>query len=289
MDEAEQVPQAPRWLGETRPGATLLLVAEQGLGDTIQFVRYAPLVKARSGARIVLHCVADLHELLANAAGIDRLTSGPTADQKCDYYAPLLGLPNIFGTTLDSVPASVPYLSASPQRVAEWKARFDAAFPDRFKVGIAWQGNPAYPSDAGRSIPLSHFASLAACPGVQLVSLQKDFGREQLARLGGRSGIVDLGATLDQQCGAFIDTSAAMANLDLVITSDTAIAHLAGALGKPVWVALTLVPDWRWMLARAGSPWYPTMRLFRQSARGNWKEVFERIGRELTALSGQKL
>lgn len=289
MDEAEQVPQAPRWLGEARPGATLLLVAEQGLGDTIQFVRYAPLVKTRSGARIVLHCVAELHELLANAAGIDALTSGPTVDQKCDYYAPLLGLPNIFGTMLNNVPASVPYLSPAPQPLAEWKSRFEASFPNRFKVGIAWQGNPAYPSDASRSIPLSYFVPLAACPGVQLISLQKDFGREQLARLGGQTGIVDLGATLDQRCGAFIDTSAAIANLDLVITSDTAIAHLAGALGKPVWVALALVPDWRWMLARADSPWYPTMRLFRQSARGDWNEVFERIAGELTALSARKL
>lgn len=287
MAEAEQVPQAVRWRGEAMPGVTLLLVAEQGFGDAIQFVRYAPLVKARSGARVVLHCAAALHELLASAAGIDGFTSGPTADQKCDCYAPLFSLPTVFETTLNSVPANVPYLASSPQRAAEWKARLADSFPGRFKVGIAWQGNPVYTSDASRSIPLDYFIPLAACPGVQLISLQKDFGREQLTRHGRHLGIVDLGATLDQQGGAFVDTAAVIANLDLVITSDTAIAHLAGALGKPVWVALAHVPDWRWLLARADSPWYPTMRLFRQSRPGDWKGVFERFGQELAACSAR--
>jgi hypothetical protein len=148
-------------------------------------------------------------------------------------------------------------------------------------VGINWQGNPEFAVDALRSIPLRHFAPLAACPNVKLYSLQKNFGREQLAALAGQMQIVDLGATLDEGTGAFVDTAAVMMNLDLVITSDTAMAHLAGALGVPVWVALQLRPNWRFLLDRDDSPWYPSMRLFRQRNFGDWADVFERIAAEL--------
>lgn len=329
LPDALRLPEAPRWTGDALPGGTVLLLAEKGFGDVIQFVRYARLVKERSGARVVLHCNESLHALLSTVPGIDSLSSGPAVEQKCDYYAPLLSLPSVFGTTVETIPAEVPYLFADPDLVDRWRRTFEAGgwrpeaagqtnvVPDAaetvkpkaadrggvphsssslqpaasglFRVGIAWQGNPAYQSDARRSIPLTYFAALSRCPRVQLISLQKGFGREQLAEPGGDAKelreIIDLGAQLDQQGDAFVDTAAVIANLDLIITSDTAIAHLAGALGAQVWVALAYVPDWRWMLWGDRSPWYPTMRLFRQSEYGNWSEVFDRIALELSQLS----
>jgi hypothetical protein len=155
------------------------------------------------------------------------------------------------------------------------------------KVGIAWQGNPGYAADSQRSMPLEHFVPLSNCPGVRLYSLQKYHGCDQLALLAERLPIVDLGPSLDLDA-AFVDTAAVMVTLDLVITSDSAMAHLAGALGVKVWVALPYVPDWRWLLDLDDSPWYPTMRLFRQSQPGDWPGVFERIAHELNKLSAQQ-
>jgi hypothetical protein len=186
---------------------------------------------------------------------------------------------------VETIPAAVHYVFAQPQRVADWQIKL-AHYP-RFKVGVAWQGNPDFVGDYYRSIPLAAFAPLAACPNVKLFRLQKGPGREQLAALAGRFEIVDLGSSLDEEGGAFVDTAAVMMNLDLVITSDTAVAHLAGALGVRVWVALQRTPNWRWLLDRSDSPWYPTMRLFRQSQLGNWTDVFEQIAIELGRISGQ--
>jgi ADP-heptose:LPS heptosyltransferase len=189
-----------------------------------------------------------------------------------------LSLPGILGTTLASVPAEVPYLLADPQRIDHWRGVL--AGWAGFKIGIAWQGSRLYRRDAQRSIPLECFAPVAEMPGVQLISLQKGDGTEQIASLAGQMAIVELGPQLDE-AGAFVDTAAVMKNLDLVITSDTAIAHLAGGLGVPVWVALPWLPDWRWLLEREDSPWYPTMRLFRQPALDDWPAVIGRVAGQL--------
>lgn len=275
----------PQWTGQRLDGGTILLIMEQGLGDTIQFVRYAPLVKQRSAARVMLLCSRSWHALLRTAPQIDHLVAPEDNQRPFDCYVPLLSLPMILGTTVESIPRPVPYLAAEPERVEHWRQKF--ASVGEFKVGIAWQGSPGFTGDYYRSIPLEHFARLADCSGVRLFSLQKGFGSEQLQRLPAGAPIEDLGATLDEGTGAFVDTAAVMKNLDLVITSDTAVAHLAGALGVPVWVALQVRPNWRWFMGRDDSPWYPTMRLFRQSRLGDWTDVFTRIATELQMLSSR--
>lgn len=274
----------PRWQGQPLAGRTLLMWGEQGLGDVIQMVRYAPLVQERWGARVVVQCQPRLHPLLAAARGIEGLVAHDTRPEGCDFFAPMFSLPEICGTRVATIPAVVPYLFAEPARIARWR---DALAGPDFKVGIAWQGNPGVAGDHFRSVPLEHFARLADCPGVRLFSLQKGPGREQLPALGPAVPIVDLADSLDEDGGAFADTAAAMRNLDLVVTSDTAIAHLAGALGVRAWVALQIAPNWRWLLDRDDSPWYPTLRLFRQTRAGDWAAVFERIAVELRALSSR--
>ena len=274
----------PRWRGEPAAGRTILVWSEQGRGDILQMIRYAPLAKQRSGARLLVQCTPALHELLQTAAGIDRLVNVREAmAESFDYHVPLMSLPEVLGTTIDTIPANIPYLSAQPQRVAHWREQL--ASYEGFRVGICWQGSQAFVGDAYRSISLEHYAPLADCPGVRLFSLQKGFGYEQLAPLAERLRVVDLGASLDEGTGAFVDTAAAMKNLDLVITSDTAMAHLAGALGVPVWVALQLAPNWRWHTEGEDSPWYPTMRLFRQTRFHDWTDVFARLAAELAKLS----
>jgi tetratricopeptide (TPR) repeat protein len=265
----------PLWDGSPLGGRTILLWAEQGLGDTFQFIRYAPLVKERGG-QVVVECQPPLLRILARCPGIDRLVAqGSSAAGAMDVHAPLLSLPGILGTTSSTVPAMVPYIHADDRLIEHWRGEL-AQFPG-FKIGIGWQGSPGYRKDRERSIPLAKFAPLARLPGVQLFSLQKGPGREQLHSLTDRIPVIDLADRLDETAGPFMDSAAVLKNLDLLITSDTAIAHLAGALGVPVWVALPFMPDWRWLLQRGDCPWYPTARLFRQNERGNWPPVFERI------------
>lgn len=276
----------PRWEGQPLAGRTLLLWPEQGFGDVIQFVRYAALVKAL-GARVLLACPAALRALLATAPGIDRVVTDAADEEHVDYQIPLLSLPAVLGTSLETIPASVPYLFAEPERIAHWRGAFSEI--EGFTVGIAWQGRPQFTGDVYRSIPLACFEPPARVEGVRLVSLQKGPGHEQLAPLAERLRIVDLAESLDQGGDAFVDTAAAMMNLDLVVTSDTSIAHLAGALGVRVWVALGYAADWRWLIDRRDSPWYPTMRLFRQSRLGQWDDVFADMARELQLLSASEL
>ena len=268
----------PRWDGSPLQGRTILLYAEQGLGDTIHFIRYLALVK-KQGGTVILECQPQLVRLLAGAPGIDRLIPAGCPLPAFDVHAPLLSLPGIFHTALDTVPATVPYLNADADLVEYWRRELEPV--GRFKIGIAWQGQPTFRFDRQRSIPLTHFAPLAQVPGVQLIALQKGPGTDQLRALVGRFPVLDLSSRLDEANGAFMDTAAVMMNLDLVISSDTAVPHLAGALGVPVWLALALVPDWRWLLHRADSPWYPCMRLFRQKCFGQWEEVFNRMADEL--------
>ena len=186
-----------------------------------------------------------------------------------------MSLPRIFHTVLGNIPASVPYVYADQGLVEHWRQELGGLAG--FKIGIAWQGDPGHPMGRDRWIPLRFFEPLARCCGVRLLSLQKRFGLEQLHEVADRFAVVDLGSRLDEGPGAFLDTAAVMRNLDLVVTSDTAVAHLAGALGVRVWVAMPSVPDWRWLLDRSDCPWYPTMRLFRQDRRGDWQGVFQRI------------
>lgn len=268
----------PRWRGEPTSGKTILLYAEQGLGDTLQFIRYARFVK-RPGTTVLAEVQAPLARLLAKVEGIDRVIAMGQPLPPFDLHCPLMSLPGIFQTTVDSIPNKVPYLDPDPERVNFWRSQIES-FPE-FKIGICWQGNPKQHSDRLRSIPLIHFAPLTRLRGVQLFSLQKEPGAEQLREMANAMPIINLARRLDLSGGAFLDTAAVMSHLDLVITCDTAIAHLAGAIGVPVWVALCAAPDWRWLENRDDSPWYPTMRLFRQSKLGRWDDVFERMAEEI--------
>jgi tetratricopeptide (TPR) repeat protein len=269
----------PLWDGTPLGGRTILLHPEQGYGDTIQFLRYAPLVKARGG-RVLLECHPALAPLLSSCPGLDGTVpeGGPLPD--FDVQAPLMSLPALLGTTLATVPAEVPYLSPPAPLAERWRERLGAV--KAFRVGVAWQGNRHHPWDRRRSFALAQLRPLARVEGVRLVSLQKGPGAAQLS--GCDFPVMDLAAELDEQSGAFLDTAAVMKSLDLVVTADTAVGHLAGALAVPVWVALARVADWRWLLDRQDSPWYPTMRLFRQQETGDWGAVFWRMAAELGRL-----
>jgi tetratricopeptide (TPR) repeat protein len=265
----------PLWDGTAPEGRTLLLHMEQGLGDMIQFVRYARLLKDR-GAIVVAECPAFLAGLFATCPGVDRVVAEGTPLPDFDAHVPLLSLPHLLATTLETIPAAVPYLFPDAGLVEEWRGKL-AALPG-MKVGVCWQGNPHHQWDRWRSLPLRRLAPLARVPGVGLVSVQRGPGSEQAAALGGRFPLtVPEWATDD-----FMETAAVMANLDLVITVDTAVAHLAGALGRPVWVLVYATPDWRWLFGRDDSPWYPTMQLFRQRRLGRWAPVIRRLTRELS-------
>jgi hypothetical protein len=251
---------------------------EQGLGDMIQFIRYAPLVK---GGRVVVECPGTLVPLFSSCPGIDRLVAEGDALPEYDVHLPLLSLPHRLGTTLATVPADVPYLAAPAERIERWRAAVAAV--EGFKVGVVWQGNRLYQWDRHRSVPLAAFAPLARLPGVRLVSLQKGHGTEQLREAGRGFPVTELAGEMDEG-GVFLDTAAVMKHLDLVVAADTAVAHLAGALGVPVWLALSAISDWRWLTKREDSPWYPTMRLFRQTTLGEWGSVFGRMADEVRSL-----
>ncbi len=276
---------ATEWDGSPLEGRTILLHTEQGLGDAIQFIRFAASVRDRGG-RVLVECPKGLVPLLGSCPGIAGLVARGEEAPPFDVHAPLLGLPRLLGTTLANLPRAVPYLSADPAAVARWGE--ELALDRSWKVGIAWQGNPRFKADRHRSIPLARFAPLAAVPGVRLYGLQKGPGTEQIAPASATVPLVDLGARLDEAGATFADTSAVMRHLDLIVTSDTSIAHLAGALGVPVWVALGASADWRWLLGREDCPWYPTMRLFRQSRPGDWAEVLARIADEVRRMAPRR-
>jgi len=258
-------------------GVRLLVYEEQGLGDTLQFCRYLPLLAAQ-GATVTFKVTARLHHLLAHLPNAPRLVAEVPPEPEIDVETPLMSLPYRLGTTVGTIPAEVPYLSASLERMAYWRDRLPA---DGFKIGVCWQGS-IHRVDAGRSFPLTCFQPLTTLPGAQLISLHKGVGERQLANV--NFEVTTLGPDFDSGPNAFADTAAVMMHCDLIITSDTAIAHLAGALGRQTWVALKYVPDWRWMLERSDSPWYPTMTLYRQKARDDWNTVFEEIRADLKIL-----
>lgn len=257
----------PVWAGDDPAGRTILIHAEQGFGDTIQFARYVPLLAAR-GARVVLACDARLTELLSTVPGIGQTVPLGAPMPEYDAWIDQMSLPYAFGTGVDSIPLSGAYLVADPMRQATWWADL----PPGRKVGLAWAGNPRHTNDRRRSLPPDAVAALAATPGVTFINLQT----------GPRSteaGLMDQSSRLTN----FADTAALVANLDLVVTVDTAVAHVAGALGIPCWILLPHAPDWRWGRRRDDSPWYASVRLFRQPAPGAWNDVIADVAVALAA------
>ena len=273
----------PRWMGDVPlAGRTLFVYADQGLGDTLQFCRYIPVLEAMD-ARVVFEVQPVLKRLLRSLAMRGTLTGRGEPLPEFDLHVPLLSLPLALRTEIATIPGGVPYLRVDPAAGRSWGERL-AELPGR-KVGLNWQGNPEAEKLSAleaRSFPLATAAPLACVPGVSLVSLQKGAGAEQRARVDFAGAIAQL--TDPAYMGAdeiANETAALLMGLDLVITADTALAHLAGALGARVWVILQAVPDWRWLIERDDSPWYPTMKLFRQRTPGDWSEVFERVAAAL--------
>ena len=265
----------PEWDGSPLDGCTVLLHAEQGIGDLVQFVRFAPFVRARGAARVILACPPAAVDLLRGAPGVDEVIALGALLPRVDVHAYLMSLPYFFDTTLEAVPADVPYLSAAP-RSAGLRPRGDG-----LRVGLAWAGNPSHQRDRVRSMTLATLAPLLEVPGVSFHSLQRDAAAAELAQ-DADAPIVDLALDLP----ALTDMASAIAALDLVITVDTAVAHLAGALNVPVWLMLSHVPDWRWMLGRDDSPWYPSMRLVRQPRVGDWAAVVDALATALRKAAG---
>jgi tetratricopeptide (TPR) repeat protein len=272
----------PRWRGEPLPGARLVLLAEQGLGDTLQFCRFAPLIASR-GFEVTLLVRPGLAPLLSTLKDVTIASSvaAIARDPRPTHWLPLMSAPGLLGVTPASVPADVPYLTAEPQRTARWAAQVG----DGFTIGINWASGPSrewYLKK--RDIPLAAFAPLAGLPNVRLVSLQKGSAAAEIARVPFGAGIVTPDTDPDPERDLFGDTAALMSRLDLIVTCDTSVAHLAGALGRPAFTALPQVADWRWGANGETTPWYPPMRLFRQDLQGDWGGVFARIAQAVRAL-----
>jgi Flp pilus assembly protein TadD len=294
-----------RWNGEGLNQKRILVIDEQGIGDTLQFIRYLPMLKERGG-RVLFETSKPLESLLETFTGIDELvepSSGGISEIEFDFFVPLMSLPCLFKTKPETIPRSVPYIHPSPEKIKHWQDRINK---HTFNVGIVWAGNPTSqyegaemmgfehlnlvwagkPSSKiadGRSDSLECFAPIAMIESVQLYGLQKGQAAEQAEELSNVINVINFGDEFED----FSDTAGVIENLDLIISVDTSVAHLAGAMGKPVWVLIPYSPDWRWMLEREDSPWYPTMRLFRQQRKGNWGHVFERVANELGTLVSQ--
>jgi tetratricopeptide (TPR) repeat protein len=277
-------PSCPRWNGEPPGDYLLVLFTEQGRGDVVQFARFATVL-AGKGYRVAIATQPAYASMLEGVSGIARIITDTTVLPELgpQKWRMLMSVPGVLGVTPDTVPAAVPYLGPAAQHLAAWRARLGGGF----KVGISWQGSPDFVHDKGRSIPLGAFAPLAEVPDIRLISLQKRPGAEQI---GGTPFATRIETPLDASDvsdKAFSDTSAVIANLDLIVASDSMIAHLAGALGRPAFVALRQIPDWRWLLGREDCPWYPAMRLFRQTTDGDWQPVVTQIAAAVRELAAQ--
>jgi Flp pilus assembly protein TadD len=274
--------QTPRWDGAAFTGKRLLVHYEQGFGDTLQFVRYLPMVKQQGGT-VILEVRKPLVELLRHLPGVDELIEASldaAPPVEADLHVSLMDLPRIFGTTLESIPANVPYISTDKAKVELWRNVICA--PD-LKVGIVWSGSTDYERNDVRCCKLEDFTPLRQVEGIRLYSFQKGPLAAQIEELGGRLPVTNLAGQLHD----FAETAAAIENLDLVISVDTSVLHLAGAMGKPVWALICCAPAWQWLLDRPDSPWYPTMRLFRQKMPGRWDDVFQRVTEELKMLTAE--
>lgn len=271
-----------QWRGEAIAGKRVFLYSEQGFGDTLQFVRYVPMVAAL-GAEVVLEVQPAVRRVLGEVPGVSRLIAGgeePPAE--FDFHCPLMSLPGVFGTDLETIPAPIPYLFAEAELERSCADRLQTA---GLRVGLVWSGNPQHTRDKVRSIPLTDFRDVLKVPGITFHSLQKGGGVAEL------EGIEEelRPESLDAELRDFADTAAIIANLDLVICVDTAVAHLAGAMGKPVWLLVPQASDWRWLKDRLDSPWYPTMRLFRQHKAQGWKQVLDQVRLELIELAAERM
>jgi tetratricopeptide (TPR) repeat protein len=263
----------PMWDGSNLTGQRILLHAEQGFGDVIQFVRYVALVRQRGPSEVLLLCQPELTGLLRSLDESTTLIARGDPNPEFDVQCPLMSLPLVFETTLESIPASVPYLHAEPEIVEQWRRKMESGGGQgRFRIGLVWAGQPDYANDRNRSIPPHLLAPLAECPNIRWFSLQKG----KAAQVPGLE-LTDWSSEFSD----FAQTAGLIENLDLIITVDTAVAHLAGAMGKPVWTLVSFVPDWRWLLHRDDSPWYPTMKLFRQPRLGDWETPIRRIAEAL--------
>jgi Flp pilus assembly protein TadD len=264
----------PQWNGKTLEGKTILLHAEQGFGDTLQFIRYAPLV-AKHAAKVIVECPIELAAILRGVEGIDRIITRGDSWPSYDVQSSIMSLPLRFGTTPETIPAH-PYLSAPPDRVMAWRERLGN--PDgRRRIGLVWSGRPEHTNDSRRSMRLDLFSPLATVKLAHFYTLQKGPAASQTASPPPGMDFVDWTSDLHD----FVETAALIANLDLVICVDTSVAHLAGAMGKPVWLLLPHAPDWRWMLSRTDTPWYPTMKLFRQPSPGDWTSAIANVTRAI--------
>ena len=277
----------PMWLGEEDiAGKTLFIYPELYLGDMLQFCRYAKLAEER-GAKVVLAAQDQLHTLLRTLSPTIELIGKDAKAQAFDFHTPLMSLPNAFRTRLENIPAPVAYLrSVDEERIARWRDKLGS---QGFKIGICWRGNTTgYATRLLRSFSPLYFRKIAKMDGVRLISLQKPGEADMLASLPKDIPIETLGEDFDSGTQAFLDSAAVMQSLDLVITTDTAIAHLAGALGRSTWIVLKDVPDWRWLKDRSDSPWYPTARLFRQKKPGDWQSAFDEVEQALSETLAQK-
>ncbi len=261
----------PQWDGAALPQDTLLLIADQGFGDVIQFARYIPWVRERA-PNIVIAGSVEVAPLLRQIAP-DALIFQSWAD--CPPYAafcPLSGLPRLHGTRVETIPAPVPYLHADPARVAHWRTRLDQLAPAGYRrIAVVWAGRPTHNNDRNRSAKLADFLPLAALPSTALVSLQKGDAAAQAGTFFGRAPLLNLGAEITD----FADTMAILDCVDLLVSVDTSVVHLAGAMGRPAWVLLPRAPDWRWLMERGDTPWYPSLRLFRQDTSRRFRPLIE--------------
>jgi tetratricopeptide (TPR) repeat protein len=284
-DSTKFDPSQSKWTGESLVGKTLILVSEQGLGDMIQFVRFAAKLKQRGGT-ILFYCVTPLVKLLSEIPGVDGIIPYGDPMPDYDYYAPLMSVPGIIGTTLEEIPAllSVPYLKPDPDLVAYWTKRLGPRKPGELRIGLAWQGCPTNTMDHYRSIPLESFVGLSQVPGLRLVSFQRNQGVEQIPSVRGRLPLTCFADEPRREVDSFLDSAALMSLMDVMISVDSAPIHLAGALGVRTWLLCRKQSEWRWMRDREDSPWYPSIRIFRQTVISQWDDVIERVTQELNQL-----
>jgi len=267
----------PQWDGSPLTDGILLLIADQGYGDVIQFARYIPWAAARCN-QLAIACSAELQAVIQQQPGAGMLFDHWERAPAFVAHCPLSSLPRLAGTRGDAIPAAIPYVRADPERVAFWAERLDALLPPQYRrIGIVWAGRPTHHNDRNRSTALASFAPLTDIPGVALVSLQKGPAQAQIGGYWGRAPLVNLGPELRD----FADTMAVLECLERVVAVDTSVGHLAGAMGKEAWVMLPYAPDWRWLLNRPDSPWYPSLRLFRQGPERSWEPVLAGIAREI--------
>jgi len=277
----------PKWQGQDLQGKTILLYAEQGLGDTLQFIRFAKVLHDQ-GAKTIVHAQPALMAIFGFAEnklalGIDRyVPNSLPIDFPFDYHCSLLDVADVLHTIVDTIPMPQAYLKASPSLTHYWSSWLNQLPKSKRKVGLVWQGNKDHQADIFRSFSLSTYEPLSNLDDIQFISLQQGYGADQAPLWKGSRPLITLPDGTDQSGGAFMDTAAILSQIDLLITSDTSIAHLAGALGRPAWVLLNKMPDWRWLLDRDDSPWYDSVRLFRQSTQSDWAEVIQQVKAALT-------